>query len=148
MQASLVQGIGYEFQYQVPVTRTVSHLLPESQEFQQMPEVLASGFMVGLIEWACIQAVNPYLDWPAEQTVGIGFHLSHVAATPPGHTVTIKVALVQVSGRKLTFQVEAADDHDLISTGTHERFVIEAGRFRAKAMAKAAARKKERADVG
>jgi len=148
MQTSLLPGIEYKFQYQVPATRTVPQLLSESEEFQQMPEVLASGFMVGLIEWACIQAVNPHLAWPAEQTVGIGFNLSHVAATPPGHTVTIKVALVQVSGRKLTFQVEAADDHDLISTGTHERFVIDAARFRAKAAAKAAAREQGGTDVG
>jgi|WetSurMetagenome_2_1015567.scaffolds.fasta_scaffold266112_1 predicted thioesterase len=27
-----------------------------------MPEVLATGYMVGFIEWACIQAINPYLD--------------------------------------------------------------------------------------
>ncbi len=140
MKASLLPGIGYELRYQVPATRTVPSLLPESEEFQQMPEVLASGYMVGLIEWACIQAVNPHLEWPAEQTVGIGFHLSHVAATPPGHTVTIRVALLEVAGRKLTFRVEAADDHDLISTGTHERFVIDAARFQAKAAAKAAAR--------
>jgi len=140
MKDSLLPGLSYEFSYQVPLTRTVPYLLPESEEFQQMPEVLASGFMVGLIEWACIQAVNPHLEWPAEQTVGTGFQLSHVAATPPGHTVTIKVGLVQVAGRKLTFQVKATDDHDLISSGSHERFVIDAARFQAKAAAKAAAR--------
>ncbi len=148
MQASLLPGVEYELQYQVPATRTVPYLLPESAEFQQMPEVLASGFMVGLIEWACIRAVNPHLDWPAEQTVGIGFHLSHVAATPPGHTVTVKVTLVEVAGRKLTFQVEAADDHDLISSGTHERFIIDAARFRAKAAAKAAALAERVKDAG
>lgn len=140
MRATLKPGIKHKLRYQVPATRTVPYLLPESKEFREMPEVLASGFMVGLIEWACIQAVNPHLEWPAEQTVGIGFHLSHVAATPPGHTVTIKVELIEVAGRKLVFQVEAADDHDLISTGTHERFVIDAAHFRAKAAAKAAAR--------
>lgn len=147
MRATLLPGIRHELRYQVPTTRTVPYLLPESEEFQEMPEVLASGFMVGLIEWACIQAVTPHLEWPVEQTVGIGFHLSHIAATPPGHTVTIKVVLVEVAGRKLTFQVEAADDHDLISTGTHERFVIDAARFRAKAAAKAAAREERAKDA-
>ena len=27
--------------------------------FREMPEVLATGFMVGLLEWACIEALAP-----------------------------------------------------------------------------------------
>ncbi len=137
MQDTLKPGVGFRFSFPVPVTRTVPHLLPESPEFQAMPEVLASGFMVGLIEWACIQAINPHLDWPREQTVGVGFQLSHTAATPPGLTVTIEVELQKMEGRKLTFAVRAADDLDPISEGIHERFVIDAARFNAKAAAKA-----------
>ncbi|WP_449245812.1 thioesterase family protein [Desulfobacca acetoxidans] len=137
MKDALKPGLAYEFRYQVPLERTVPHLLPESEEFQQMPKVLASGFMVGLIEWACIQAIKPFLDWPREQTVGIGFQLSHSAPTPPGHTVTIRVELSQVEGRKLTFMVQAADESELISQGVHERFIIDADRFRIKAAGKA-----------
>ncbi len=136
MQDSLQPGLQFSFQFRVPDNKTVPHLLPESPEFQAMPQVLASGFMVGLIEWACIQAVNPHLNWPREQTVGIGFHLSHTAATPPGLTVTIDVELEKVEGRKLTFNVRAEDGVDLISEGIHQRFVIDAGRFNDKAAAK------------
>jgi len=138
MKETLQPGVQFSFSFPVSVNRTVPHLLPESEEFQAMPEVLASGFMVGLIEWACIQAVNPHLDWPREQTVGVGFQLSHVAATPPGLTVRIQVELTQIEGRKLTFAVRAEDDVHLISEGIHERFVIDADRFKAKAAAKAA----------
>jgi fluoroacetyl-CoA thioesterase len=138
MKDTLQPGLGFRFSFPVPLTRTVPHLLPESPEFQAMPQVLASGFMVGLIEWACIQAINPHLDWPREQTVGVGFQLSHTAATPPGLTVTIEVELKTVEGRKLTFAVRAADDLDPISEGIHERFVIDAARFNAKVAAKAA----------
>ena len=136
MKESLQPGIRFTFSFPVPENRTVSHLLPESPEFQAMPEVLASGFMVGLIEWTCIQAINPHLDWPQEQTVGIGFQLSHVAATPPGLTVTVEVELTIVEGRKMTFAIRAADDLDIISEGIHERFVIDAARFNAKTAAK------------
>ena len=97
-----------------------------------MPEVLATGFMVGLIEWACIRAVNPHIDWPREQTVGIGVNLTHTAATPPGLTVTINVKLDRVDGRKLTFSVSADDGIDKISEGIHERFVIDAEKFKHK----------------
>lgn len=103
-----------------------------------MPRVLATGFMVGLIEWACIKAINPYIDWPNEQTVGIDVKLSHKAATPPGLTVTVKLRLEKVEGKKLTFSVVADDGVDVISEGTHERFIINAAKFNAKAEAKAA----------
>lgn len=102
-----------------------------------MPKVLATGFMVGLFEWACIQAINPYIDWPNEQTVGTDVKLSHLAATPPGLTVTVKVKLEKVEGRKLTFSIIADDGVDKISEGTHERFIIDAAKFNAKAEAKA-----------
>ena len=137
MKETLQPGLKFSFRFPVTADRTVPHLLPESPEFQIMPEVLASGYMVGIIEWACIQAMNPHLDWPREQSVGLGFKLSHVAATPPGLTVTIQVELITVEGRKLTFAVRAEDDVDLISEGIHERFVIDADRFKAKVAAKA-----------
>lgn len=132
-------GQVFEFKFKVPENRTVPHLLPESPEFGQMPEVLATGFMVGLVEWACILSVNPYIDWPREQTVGIGVNLNHLAATPPGLTVTIRVRLEKVEGKKLTYFVEAGDGVDRICSGSHERFIIDAAKFNARARAKAGA---------
>jgi len=102
-----------------------------------MPRVFATGFMVGLFEWACIQAINPYIDWPREQTVGVAIDVTHVAATPPGLTVTIKGKLEKVEGRKLTFSLTADDGIDKISEGSHERFVIDAAKFNSKAASKA-----------
>ena len=106
-----------------------------------MPDVLATGYMVGLVEWACIDAVNPHIDWPREQTVGIHVDLNHTAATPPGLTVTIKGILTAVQGRKLTFTIEADDGVDTISRGTHQRFVIDAARFNETVTGKAAGKK-------
>jgi fluoroacetyl-CoA thioesterase len=102
-----------------------------------MPTVFATGFMVGLFEWACIQAINPYLDFPAEQTVGTDVRLSHSATTPPGLTVTVKIKLEKIEGKKLTFSIIADDGVDKISEGTHERFIIDAAKFKSKAEAKA-----------
>jgi len=138
MKDSLQPGLSFQFQFVVPENKTVPYLYPESPEFQEMPRVLASGFMVGLIEWACIQAINPHLDWPREQTVGIDFQLNHTAATPPGLTVTVKARLENVEGRKLTFYILAEDDFDQISEGFHHRFVIDAAKFNAKMAAKLA----------
>ncbi|MBC8007409.1 MAG: thioesterase family protein [Prolixibacteraceae bacterium] len=138
MKSTLQPGLNHTFKFTVPPDKTVPHLYPESEMFRQMPEVLATGFMVGLLEWACVDAVRPYLDWPAEQSLGTHVNFSHEAATPPGMTVTVTVRLTQVEGRKLRFEVEAHDGLDLISRGSHERVVIDAARFTAKVRDKAA----------
>jgi fluoroacetyl-CoA thioesterase len=132
MKETLKPGIRYEHRFVVPPSKTVPALYPESAEFVQMPEVFATGFMVGFLEWACILAINPHLDWPEEQTVGTHIDVSHEAATPPGLEVTASVELIAVEGRKLTFSVEAHDGVELISRGRHERFVINKQRFDAK----------------
>lgn len=137
MKESLREGLTFDFTFSVPENKTVPALLPESPEFQLMPRVLATGFLVGLIEWTCIQAVNPHLDWPEEQTVGIAVDLTHSAATPVGLTVKVTVRLEKIEGRKLRFAVMANDDLDEISSGFHERFVIDAERFNRKAAEKA-----------
>ena len=136
MKESLAPGLSFEFNFRVPANKTVPHLYPEAPEFQLMPRVLATGFMVGLFEWACIQALNPHLDWPREQTVGIGINVSHVAATPPCLTVTVTGKLEKMEGRKLSFRLTAHDGVDKISEGTHDRFVIDAAKFTAKVAAK------------
>ena len=137
MKDTIQPGLTFEFKFKVPENKTVPHLYPESPEFQAMPKVLATGFMVGLFEWACIQAINPHIDWPEEQTVGIHVNLSHVAATPPGLTITVKGKLKEVEGRKLSFSLVADDGVDKISEGTHDRFVIHAATFNAKMAIKA-----------
>jgi len=132
MKSSLQPGLTHTLKFKIPENKTVPHLYPESPEFQAMPNVLATGFMVGLFEWTCIQAINPHIDWPREQSVGIDVKLNHIAATPPGLTVTVNVKLEEVEGRKLVFSIVADDGIDKISEGTHDRFIIDAAKFNAK----------------
>ena len=129
MKSTLVPGLEHEFRFCVTDAQTVPALFPEASELQVMPTVFATGFMVGLFEWTCIQALMPHLDWPNEQTVGTHVDVSHVAATPNGFEVTVKVKLVEVDRRRLVFEIEAHDDLDLISRGRHERFVIDKPAF-------------------
>jgi fluoroacetyl-CoA thioesterase len=132
MKGTLQPGIEHTFTFSVNESKSVPALYPESDEFQAMPNVFATGFMVGLIEWTCIQALNPHLDWPEEQTVGTYIDVSHIAATPPGLEVTAKIKLIEVDGRKLVFEVEAHDGVDLITRGKHERFIINKDKFDSK----------------
>ena len=137
MKDSLKPGLTHQFKFKIPPSKTVPHLYPESQMFREMPEVLATGYMVGLVEWACIDALRAHLDWPREQSLGTHVGLSHLAATPPGLTVTVDVRLDKVEGRKLSFSVVAHDGLDKISEGTHERVVIDSARFSEKVGEKA-----------
>ena len=136
MKETLKAGIRYEHKFTVPHSKTVPALYPESEEFMAMPAVFATGFLVGFLEWACIKAINPHLDWPQEQTVGTHIDVSHEAPTPPGLEITATVELIAVEGKKLIFSVEAHDGIDLISKGRHERFVINKEKFDAKVLAK------------
>jgi fluoroacetyl-CoA thioesterase len=140
LKETLKPGIRYQHKFLLPPTKTVPALYPEAPEFLLMPEVFATGFLVGFLEWACIKAVIPHLDWPEEQSLGTHIDVSHEAATPPGLEVTASVELIAVQGRKLTFTVSAHDGVDLVSQGRHERFVINKKKFDAKVAAKAARR--------
>ena len=132
MEDTLKAGVEYELRFRVPDSKTVPALYPESSEFQAMPRVFATGYMVGLIEWACIRAINPHIDWPNEQTVGTRINVNHTAATPPGLEVRARVKLVEVDGKRLLFETELNDGVDIISKGTHERFIIDADKFNQK----------------
>jgi fluoroacetyl-CoA thioesterase len=129
MKDSLKPGIKFEHSFTLTDAKMVPALYPEAPEFQVMPQVFATGFMVGFLEWACLNAVIPHIDWPQEQTVGTHIDVCHLAATPSGFTVTAKVELVEVDGRRLKFNVEGHDGVDLISRGTHQRFVIDKAKF-------------------
>jgi fluoroacetyl-CoA thioesterase len=138
MKPSLSPGLEFTFRYRVPEDKTVPHLYPEAPLFQEMPKVFATGFMVGLLEWACIEAIRPHLD-PGEQSVGTAISVTHTAATPPGLTVTVELRLLEVEGRRLVFAVKAHDGVDPIGEGRHERFVIDRERFARKVEQKARA---------
>jgi len=139
MSHTLQEGMTFDFAYVVPPEKTVPGLFPEFPEGALMPKVLATGFMVGLIEFACIKFINPHIDWPRQQTVGVHVNISHTAPTPPGFTVTVKGRLVQVDGRKLSFAVELGDGVDTIAKGTHDRFIIDAEKFNSSVAKKRAA---------
>jgi fluoroacetyl-CoA thioesterase len=138
MKATLRPGLTHRFTYRVPDNKTVAHLYPEVADFQAMPRVFATGYMVGLMEWACMQLMAPHLD-AGEGSLGVHIDVSHAAATPPGLTITVEAACTAVDGRRLTFHVKAHDGVDLIGEGRHERVVVAWDRFKARVADKAKA---------
>lgn len=138
MKDTLKPGATHRFEYKVAADKTVPALYPEAHEFQLMPTVFATGFMVGLMEWTCVQLLTPHLD-AGEGSLGTHVDFSHVAATVPGQVVTVDAECTGVNGRRVTFKVRAHDGLDLISEGNHERMVVPWERFEAKVNEKAKA---------
>jgi fluoroacetyl-CoA thioesterase len=133
MKETLKPGLRFEWQTTVPVQSVVPVLFAEQIAFaREMPPVLATGYMVGLLELACAQAILPHLDWPNEQSLGTQVSFSHLAATPAGMMLTIRGEVIAVEGRRVRFQVEAWDEHDKISEGEHERAIVIAEKFNAR----------------
>jgi fluoroacetyl-CoA thioesterase len=128
MKESLKPGHTHTFTITVGEEQTVPALLPQSPIFSKMPKVLATGYYVGLIEWACMEALEPFLD-PGEGSVGTMINVTHTSPTLPGMDVTIKVTCTAVDGRRTFWEVEASDEKDPIGRGKHERFTVRWDRF-------------------
>jgi len=140
MKPTLVPGLRYTHAFTVGEAQTVPALYPGSPDFTSMPKVFATGFMVGLIEWACLLAMKDHLE-EGEGSVGVRVDVDHQAATPPGMKVTVDVEVTAVEGRKVAFKIVARDEVDIISEGRHDRHVVQWERFRAGLAKKQAARR-------
>jgi fluoroacetyl-CoA thioesterase len=137
MKPTLKPGLTHRVAYKVTENKTLPYTYPESAEMASMPKVFATGFMIVLMEWACTELVAQHLD-PGEGSVGVRIDVSHLAATPPGMTVTAEAECVEVTGQRVAFKVKAHDGIDLIGEGRHERFVVAWDKFNARVAAKAA----------
>ncbi len=91
-------------------------------------KVLSTPSMVNLVEWACLEAAQSHLD-EGETTVGTHVNLSHDGPAMAGEDVEIEVALAEVNKRRLTFDVEVRSPRGAISTGQHQRAVVDLSRF-------------------
>jgi fluoroacetyl-CoA thioesterase len=129
VKPSLTAGLKHSFSYRVPPTKTVPHLYDEAPQLQVMPDVFATGFMVGLMEWTCVQLLEPHLD-EGEGSLGTHIDVSHKSATPVGFTVTVEAECIELRGPRAKFKISAHDGMDEIGAGTHERFVVSWDRFK------------------
>eukprot|EP01105_Mastigella_eilhardi_P000154 TRINITY_DN1017_c0_g1_i1.p3 TRINITY_DN1017_c0_g1~~TRINITY_DN1017_c0_g1_i1.p3 ORF type:complete len:145 (-),score=54.33 TRINITY_DN1017_c0_g1_i1:1220-1633(-) len=97
--------------------------------------VLATPHLVGLFETTAAKAVEPLVG-AGKSTVGACVTVKHLAPTPVGMKVTVKVELVQIDGPKLKFKGEAFDETDKIGECEHDRCIITYDRFMSRVKAK------------
>ncbi|MEZ5818237.1 MAG: thioesterase family protein [Hyphomicrobiaceae bacterium] len=137
MKPTLVPGLADTHSYAVTAENTVPHLAMDRSTFDDIPEVLATAYMVVMMEGACTKLLRPHLD-DGEGSLGIAVNVTHLAATIPGQTVTVTATIEEVEGRKITFHVVAHDGLDKIGEGMHQRAIVPWQRFKAGVAAKAA----------
>jgi len=90
--------------------------------------VLATPVMINLIEAAALKAIEHLLP-AGHQSLGTHLDVSHTAATPVGLRVTATAVVVSVTGRAVSFRVDARDDREPIGGGTHKRVIVSVARF-------------------
>jgi fluoroacetyl-CoA thioesterase len=105
------------------VSRTVTSEVTADAMGNRGVQVLATPFLIGLLENAAAGVLIPHLP-PGASTVGTMIEMRHLAATPVGMTVRAKATLLEGDGRRYLFQVEAWDDRDKVAEGRHERAVV------------------------
>jgi predicted thioesterase len=105
------------------VSRTVTPEVTADAMGNRGVQVLATPFLIGLLENAAAGVLIPHLP-PGASTVGTMVEMRHLAATPVGMTVRAKATLLEGDGRRYLFQVEAWDDTDKVAEGRHERAVV------------------------
>ncbi len=137
MKSTLTPGLSETHAYIVTAANTVPHLAMDRSTFDDIPEVLATAYMVVMMEGACTKVLRPHLD-TNEGSLGIAVSVTHIAATLPGQTVTVTATIEKVEGRKITFRVAAHDGLDKIGEGTHTRAIVPWDRFKAGVAGKAA----------
>ncbi len=138
MSPDLKPGLRFEWHYTIPARATVPALYQDTAFCLDMPAVLATGYMVGIMELACVHGMMPFMDWPREQSLGTMVQFVHLAPSPPGMRLRIEGEVTEVDGRRVRFAVTAWDDLERICEGTHERMVIDPVRFADKLAAKQA----------
>jgi fluoroacetyl-CoA thioesterase len=100
-----------------------------------VPDVYASARMIAFVEDTCARLMAEHLG-PEDTSVGVGFELTHEAATPIGMQVRVRVRVAELDRRRCVFEVEGHDAVDRITTGRHTRFVVDRATFMTRVRAK------------
>jgi fluoroacetyl-CoA thioesterase len=94
----------------------------------RLPPVLSTPAMIGMMEVAASQAVQPELP-PGAITVGTRIEVDHLKAVPGGTKVRATARLVKYEGRFMVFEVEARSGEHVLGRGRVFRAIVEPKKF-------------------
>jgi fluoroacetyl-CoA thioesterase len=85
--------------------------------------VLSSPAMIMEMELASVDAVRDQLA-DGESTLGFHVDVKHIAPAPVGQQVVTMATLVEITGKKLKFQVDTHCGDVRVGTGFHRRAIV------------------------
>jgi fluoroacetyl-CoA thioesterase len=94
----------------------------------ELPPVYSTPHMIGLMETAAFQALQPYCKGD-EISVGTSINIQHRAASGIGAHITAEAVLESFDGRFYTFRATARDDAQEIGRGTLGRAIVSVGKL-------------------
>lgn len=136
--SGLLVGTEHTVTYQVGEQHMVRRLLPGVSEFARKPEVMATGWLVGVCEWPAMEALREYMT-DTQCSLGTRVEISHLAPIPPGATLRATARCRHVEGMFSEWTVQAQDDQELVAAGTVSFVVVEFDRFVSRRLAPKAA---------
>lgn len=129
MKPSLLPGVSRTVRVNVDRERTID-FMGEKARVYATPSLLRD------IEVACRELLLAHLD-AGEDSVGTRVELDHTGATLMGMTVELQVAIAEVAGRSVTFEVSGSDGIDAICKCRHQRYVVDVAKTEQRLAAKA-----------
>ena len=98
--------------------------------------VYATPMMVSDVEYTCRDYLLQHLD-AGEDSVGTQVIIDHLAPTPLGLEVSIKITIQEIDRRKVVFAFSVSDIEE-VGRGTHTRFIVDRAKTRERLAAKRA----------
>lgn len=90
--------------------------------------VLGTPWMISFMERVSNRLVLEYLP-AGYMSVGVRVDVKHLAPTPIGMNVQIRVEILDVTKNRILMNLEAWDQVEKIGEGSHERVVVDKKRF-------------------
>jgi fluoroacetyl-CoA thioesterase len=115
-------GMTREDNFEITLENSAIHLGSGSAR------VLATPSMITFMERVSHRLLTCCLP-EGYSSVGTHVDVHHLAPTPVGAIIHVKVKVLGVDGNRVDYSIEAWDDLEKIGEGKHERMVIDEARF-------------------
>ena len=122
MKPSLKPGLAHTRNLVVDDSRVIEFMGEDCR-------VYATPRIINDVEYTCRDFLLGYLD-PGEDSVGTKVNWEHVGPALLGEAVTVSLKLIQVDGRRITFEAAVAAGADEVAHGSHERFIVDVQKVR------------------
>jgi fluoroacetyl-CoA thioesterase len=129
VKASLKKDLSFEKSFKIDEKKCIGFMGKEGM-------VYATPMMVSDVEYTCRDWLLEHLD-AGEDSVGTQVVIDHLAPTPLGFSVTLKMAVKEIDRRKVVFSFSVTDIEE-VGRGTHTRFIVDSAKTKERLAAKRA----------